>query len=250
VVVEKPFTVSVDEATRVIDAAHKAGRVATAFHNRRWDGDFLAIKSIVDSGRIGDVFSVECFFGGYVEPRADWWRSDREISGGALFDWGSHFCDWVLQLVRKPIESVSGAFHKRVWHQVTNEDHSEALIRFAGGATATIQQSYIAAIGRSRFRVLGTRGAIEQRTADPADGIRVVAIDNGQRVESVVPCQTSDWDAFYRDLADHLVLGEKLAVTPEQARDVVAVLQLAEESAKRGGAPLPLPYRTAAAAGG
>ncbi len=249
VVVEKPFTVTIGEATRVIDAARRAGRVATAFHNRRWDGDFLAIKKVVDSGRIGEVFAVECFFGGYAEPRADWWRSDREVSGGALFDWGSHFCDWILQLVRKPVDSVSGSFHKRVWHQVTNEDHSQAIIRFAGGATASIEQSWIAAIGKPRFRVLGTLGAIEQRTADPAEGIRVVEYGTGVRIESTVPCATGDWDGFYRNLADHLVLGEPLAVTPEQARDVVAVLQLAEDSAKLGGAPLGLPYGAASAAG-
>jgi len=242
VVTEKPYTITVDEATRVIETARRVGRMATVFHNRRWDGDFLAMKHLVSSGAIGDVFSIECFFGGYGEPRADWWRSSKELSGGAFYDWGAHFCDWVLNLMGHPIESVAGSFHKRVWPQVTNEDHCEAFVRFAGGRTAHIQHSSIAAIGRSRFRILGTKGGIEQRTAEPKDGLHVVRFEHGARVESTVPCFPSDWDAFWRNVGDHLVLGETLAVTPESARDVIAVLNLAEESSKQGGKPLGLPY--------
>jgi len=243
VVTEKPYTITVDEATRVIETARRVGKVATVFHNRRWDGDFLAMKRIVDSDAIGDPYHIECFFGGYGEPRPDWWRSSKAASGGAFYDWGAHFVDWVLLLMQQPIESVSGSFHKRVWHQISNEDHIDATIRFAGGRTASVEQSSIAAIAKSRFRILGTHGGIEQRTAEPKDGIRVVSFRDGQRTESIVSCLPSDWDAFYRNLADHLLLGEPLAVTPESARDVVAVLNLAEASAKQGGMPLPLPYR-------
>ena len=52
----------------------------------------------------------------------------------------------------------------------------------------------------------------------------------------------SDWDGYYRNVADHLILGEPLAVTPESARKVIAVLSLCEESSKRGGVPVPVPF--------
>jgi len=61
-------------------------------------------------------------------------------------------------------------------------------------------------------------------------------------VESTLPYGKSDWDGFYRNVADHLILGEPLAVTPESARDVIAILSLAEQSSNQGGMPLPLPY--------
>ncbi|MBA3686503.1 MAG: Gfo/Idh/MocA family oxidoreductase, partial [Planctomycetes bacterium] len=206
VVTEKPYTITVAEATKVIETAKRVGRMATVFHNRRWDGDFLAMKRIVESGAIGDPFHIECFFGGFGEPRPDWWRSYKEHSGGAFYDWGAHFADWVLSLMPHRIESVSGSVHKRVWHQVSNEDHIEAFVRFVGGSTASIQQSSIAAIPKSRFRILGTRGGIEQRTAEPNDGLRVVSFRDGQRTESTQPCLASDWDAFWRNVADHLIL--------------------------------------------
>jgi predicted dehydrogenase len=180
--------------------------------------------------------------GGYGEIKTDWWRSYKEISGGAFHDWGAHFCDWVLNLMPYNIESISGDFSKRMWHQVSIEDHTLAHVRFEGGRTATIEQSSIAAIGKQRFRILGTLGGIEQKGWDAKDGIRVVSYQNGQKFDGTVPCMKDDWDGFYRNVADHLILGEPLAVTPESARKVIAVINLSEESSKKGGVPIKPPF--------
>ena len=189
--------------------------MATVFHNRRWDGDFLTIRRLVEQGVIGDVFHVECFFGGYGEPTPTWWRSYKDVSGGAMHDWGAHFVDWILQLMPFRIESISGDFNKRLWHRVSIEDHTVARVRFEGGRTATIEQSSIAAIGKSRFRILGTLGGIEQKGWDAKDGIDFVRMNDGQKITSNVPCLKDDWDGFYRNIADHLLLAEPLEVTPE-----------------------------------
>ena len=242
VVTEKPYTITVDEATRVIETARRVGKMATVFHNRRWDGDFMTIRKVIQSGAIGEPFHVECFFGGYGEPKLDWWRSYKDISGGAFFDWGAHFVDWVLQLMPWKIESVSGSFHKRRWHQVSNEDHCEALVRFEGGRTAHLEQSSLAAIGKSRWRILGTQGGIEQKGWDAKEGLRVVSFRDNTKMEQTVPIASSDWDGFYRNVADHLLLGERLAVTGESARKVIAVLSLSEMSSKQGGAPVKPPF--------
>ena len=57
VVSEKPFCITLDEADRMIESARKAGTVTTCFHNRRWDGDFLAALHLIRQGAIGDVLS-------------------------------------------------------------------------------------------------------------------------------------------------------------------------------------------------
>lgn len=240
VVTEKPYTITVDEATQVIQTARKAGKMATVFHNRRWDGDFQTIRALVESGVIGDVFHIECAFGGYNEPRANWWRSSKSVSGGAFYDWGAHFADWILQLMPHKIESISGDFKKLKWHGVDIEDYTSAHIRFAGQRSASLEQGSINAIPKSRWRILGTLGGIEKPTGDaiPKDKVRLVSYQTGVRVESLVPIEKDDWDGFYRNVADHLLIGEPLAVTPESARKVIAVLSLAEQSSQQGGVPL------------
>jgi len=238
VICEKPFTVTVQEATQVIEAARKQGVMASVFHNRRWDGDFLTIKEIIADGLIGEVFHVEGYGGGYSHPR-HWWRSHKPISGGAIYDWGAHFVDWILNIMPGKMESVYGFVQKLVWHDVTNEDHIQAIIRFEGGRYAEYQQSSIAAVGKPKWRILGTLGGIliEPR----AEAAKVVSFARGYKEELEVPFMESDWDAYYTNIADHLLSGEPLAVTPESARRVIAVLELCEKAA-RTGQPQPVPY--------
>ena len=244
VITEKPFTITVDEATAVIDTAREHKKVATVFHNRRWDGDFLAIQQIIASGAVGQVFHVECAFSKYEPPKVDWWRAYKEVSGSALHDWGAHFVDWMLQLLPHRIESVSGDFKKFKWPQASIEDFAAAYVRFEGGRSASVEAGNACAVGKSRWRILGSLGGIEQKGWDMKDGLRVVSYRDGFRSDSIVPIGASDWDGFYRNVADHLLLGEALAVTPESARKVIAVIDLAERSSKQGGLPMKLPFES------
>ena len=111
------------------------------------------------SGRLGDVFHYESFVGGYGHP-CNYWHSDEAVSGGAVYDWGSHYLDWVLDLFPQPVEWVSATTHKRVWHDVTNADHSRVLVHFAGGREAEFTHSDLAAARKPKFYVLGTEGAL------------------------------------------------------------------------------------------
>ncbi len=239
VVCEKPFALTIQEATDMIRAARKAGTVCSVFHNRRRDADYLTIKGLIDDGAIGEVFQIEACFGGYSYP-GDWWRSSKAVSGGAFYDWGAHFIDWILNLVPRRVESVFGFFPpKRVWHHVTNEDHCWATIRFDGGVMATFEQSSLAAVPKDKWRILGTRGGLSLTEGGPLKLVQMT--DDGRRIESTVPFVEGDWHGYYRALADHLLLGAPLEVTAESARRVIGVLSLAEQSSAKGR-PLSMPY--------
>jgi len=237
VICEKPFCLTTEEATGMIGEARCGRRMLSVFHNRRWDGDYLAIRDIIDRGLLGDVFHVECFTGGYERPRF-WWRSDKMISGGALYDWGAHFTDWILRLFNKKVTQVSGFFHKRLWRHVTNEDATQAILRFEGGEVADLQQSTLAAVARPKWRILGTLGGL---VADGGDTVDVTSYASGVKFEGKIPAKpTYGCQEYYRNIADHLLMGEPLAVTAEQAREVIAVIETAERSSAEGRS-LPLP---------
>ncbi len=236
VITEKPFCLTVAEATAMIDTAKKHGVMLSTFHNRRWDGDHLAMRDLIERGVIGDVFHVEANGGGWGHP-GYWWRSDKKISGGAFYDWGAHFIDWVLNLVPQPMQNVTGFFHKRVWHDVTNEDHTQAVIRFANGAAADVQISHIARVPKPRWRILGTKGGI----LDEGGSLKVYGDMAGLTGQATVPYQKTQWQAYYDNIAAHLLKDEPLAVTPESARRVIAVIETAEKSAKSGVSE-PVPF--------
>lgn len=229
IITEKPMCVSVKEATQMIDAAKGSGAMLSVFHNRRWDGDFLALREIVEKGLVGNLFHVEMFSGGWSPPRG-WWRDDKAICGGLCFDWGAHFIYWLLQLVPSPVNDVMGYFRKLVWHEITNEDHAQAMIRFENGVTADFQQSSIARVGRARWRLLGDKGGILYG----GDHWIVQTEVEGIATEMKVPFRQGEHAKYYENIAAHLLDGAELIVTAEDARRVISIIEYAERSAKSG----------------
>ena len=257
VVVEKPFCLTVQEADRQIAAAAAAGLTLAVYQNRRWDVDYLALKAAVRAGRIGEVFHLETFVGGYDHP-CNFWHSDAEISGGAIYDWGSHYLDWVLDLLPQPVQWVSATAHKRVWHDVTNADHTRVLLHFADGVEAEFTHSDVAAARKPKFYVLGTSGALvgdwQQERIVSRSPVGLVAEDrfsvsdapaalsllgaDGSR--TLLPSAAAPSQPFHRELADALLSGWPMTVTPAGSRRNIAVMQAATRSAAEGGRPVPV----------
>ena len=255
VVVEKPFCITVEEADRQIAAAADAGLTLAVYQNRRWDADYLALKQAVRSGALGDVFHLESFVGGYDHP-CNFWHSDADISGGAIYDWGSHYLDWVLDLFAQEVEWVSATAHTRVWHDVTNADHTRVLLHFTDGVEAEFTHSDLAAARKPKFYVLGTQGGLigswqqerivsrspiglvlEDRFAvsdAPAD-LELFGAD-GSTTRLAVPPPPAQ--PFHRELADALLSGAPMSVTPQGSRRNIAVMQAATLSAADGGRPV------------
>ncbi|MDQ1397460.1 MAG: hypothetical protein QOG64_2719, partial [Acidimicrobiaceae bacterium] len=253
---EKPLCLTVAEADELIATARSNGLTLTVNQNRRWDPDFVAVRRAVDAGLLGQVFNIETFVGGFEHPcRA--WHSEVSISGGAAYDWGSHHVDWILQLMEGQPRQVVAHGHKRVWHDVTNLDQLRVRMTWADGREAEFFQSDVAAIRRPKFYIQGTAGTLvgEYRpltlehvevgrgyvaeTAHHAEApasLRLARYESGYGLtDTTLPVAPEQRFAFHRNLADHLILGEPLAVTPESVRRVIAVLEAAHRSAGDGG---------------
>jgi|SRR5579864_342606 len=243
VVSEKPFAIRLDDVDRMIAAATSRERVLTVYQSRRWDPDYIALRDVVRSGGIGEVFYMESFIGGFSHP-CDFWHSHEPISGGTIYDWGSHYFDWILQLFPDQVRAVSAVAQKRVWHDVTNADQVRVDLTFAGGAQATFLQSDIAAAPKPKWYVLGSHGAVVgewQEAEVPADHwarVKVLRPAGAGVHQEVLALEKRDDGGFYRNLAEHLAWGEPLAVSAEEARRNVAVMEAATHSISRGGARL------------
>ena len=242
VVLEKPMALTTDECDELMALAAASNLRLVVYQNRRFDNDFVTIKHLIDSGEIGEVFHYESFVGGYSKP-CSFWHSDAEVSGGAIFDWGSHFIDQILAIVPASVAHVSGLNQKRVWDHVTNADHAQVTITFADGSQASFTNSDLAAARKPKYFILGTQGAIIGNW-DPAAGDSVAdlpAIISVNRVdgssEVVAPVHVAPF-AFHESLAKYLENGTVMSVVASQSRDVVAIMQAAEESALLNGMPV------------
>jgi scyllo-inositol 2-dehydrogenase (NADP+) len=259
VVSEKPFALHLADVDRMLAAAAGANRTLTVYQSRRWDPDFVALRRTVDSGAVGTPFHLESFIGGYGHP-CSYWHSHEPISGGTIFDWGSHYFDWTLLLFRERVETVSAVAQTLVWQDVTNSDHVNVDLRFADGTQASFLHSDIATALKPKWYLLGTGGAIvgdwrtesvvARGTMDELVEDRLAPADSPARLTVLRPNGEGGVNeerlalprrvrnGFYRNLADHLLMGEPLAVPPEEARRNIAVMEAAAHSIAQGGRPI------------
>jgi scyllo-inositol 2-dehydrogenase (NADP+) len=239
VVCEKPLAITTAEVDAMIAAAKKSGVVLSTYHNRHWDGCILdAVQKIKKEKVIGDIIRIECHMGHYGQP-GDWWRSSKSISGGVLYDWGVHLLEYSLQLIGGKLKEVSGFAHhgywasKTAWKADTVEDEGFAVARFDSGQWLTLSISSIDAKGKEGWlEITGTEGTyvldggsyqIIKKKGD------VVHIEKGRS-------SASQGALYYKNIANHLVKGTALVITPEWSRRPIHILDLAHQSAQKGRA--------------
>ena len=251
VLCEKPLALTSQETFDMLNAAKENGVHLSCHQNRRWDPDYLAIRNCVELGKIGELFHVETFVGGFHHP-CGYWHSHSSVSGGTTFDWGAHYLDWIISLLPAPIEAVMGSRHKRVWHDVTNGDQERIQIRFTDGQEAEFLHSDIAAVRKPKWYLLGTEGAIlgewqditayhvdpvyyfEQSEIPSTEMMPKITLHrrlNSGEIEHSFPAlpERSPF-AFHANLTDHLLWGEPLAAPLSDSMKVVAVLEAASRS--------------------
>ena len=242
VVLEKPMALTVDQCDELILLASENDLMLVVYQNRRFDEDFVTMRQIIRSGQIGDVFHYDSFVGGYSRP-CEFWHSNAEVSGGAIFDWGSHFIDQILNIIPDDVAHVSVQNHKRVWTHATNADHAHVTVTFTSGKQATFVHSDLAAARKPKFYVLGTEGAIvgdwdpagEPAVADLPAILTVHHVDGTSRVAPLRPLEPHE---FHRSIVEHINNGFPMEVNALQSRNVVAIMQAAESSALQNALPV------------
>jgi predicted dehydrogenase len=257
VICEKPLALTCAETAAMLAAAEEYKRHLSCHQNRRWDQDYLAIRQALAAGLIGDLFYMETFVGGFSHP-CGYWHSHAPVAGGTSYDWGGHYLDWIVSLMPGRVQSVRATSHKRVWHDVTNNDQERLQLRFADGQEAEFMHSDIAAVRKPKWYLLGTEGAIIGRWRDvaayeidpvlyyhrrdipPTEMTPELSLHRREpsgrimaRALDIAPRQDF---GFHRNIADHLLTGEALSAPVEDSIHVVAVLEAAARSMARGGA--------------
>lgn len=136
VICEKPVALSVSDFDEMTAAARDCGVLFSVHQNRRWDVDFLAIKSLIESGEIGEVISIESRIHGSRGIPSDW-RCHKPYGGGMILDWGVHLIDQMLLLIPEKVVGV----YCEVNNITTNEvdDGFNLRLTFESGKRATVE---------------------------------------------------------------------------------------------------------------
>lgn len=103
VIVEKPFTATVEEGEELIKLAKEKGVMLSVYQNRRYDSDYKALKKVVDEKLLGDLIEAEFHYDRFTEQLSYKAHKETPTPGvGVLYDLGAHLIDQALQLFGMP----------------------------------------------------------------------------------------------------------------------------------------------------
>lgn len=251
VVVDKVMCLNMDEYHRMRRASERAGKMLSVFHNRRWDGDWLTVCRLRDDGRLGEIRWAEMAWNRHGPWRG--WRGEREKGGGRVYDLGAHMIDQALLLFPQPIVAVH-ALIQREWPGFDVESQSMIAIDFDGGAKAIIDTGCLTRYAKPRFHVVGTGGTFVKFGVDPQeDAMKAGDIDSAAEPEALygrlydadgehtVATLAGRWRCFYEDVARALDGATQPTVTLDQMARVIATLEAAFQSERRGQFVRPAP---------
>jgi scyllo-inositol 2-dehydrogenase (NADP+) len=251
VVLEKPMTTNAGEARELIALAQSKGLVLSVFHNRRWDSDFLTVRKLIASGRLGSIRYMESHFDRFRPVVRQRWRELPGKGTGIWFDLGSHLVDQVLVLFGLP-ESVTarclalrdGSAATDYFHVQLHYDRLEVVLH----------ASLFAAGENLRFRLEGDCGTYVKTGLDvqeeqlksgmpPShsqfgleDSARsgVLSTANGvERIPSGQGCYRTYYDGIVEAIIG-LKEGKAPPVRAAEAMQVMRILELAESSSREG----------------
>lgn len=230
VISEKPVTLNADELSELIKVSEEAGVFFTVHQNRRWDEDFLTIKELIESNRLGDIHRIESRVHGSRGIPGDW-RQEKECGGGMVLDWGVHLLDQILLLMGESRLKKVYATVTNITNQVVDDGFTAHLI-FETGLEVVVEVGTSNFISLPRWYVLGQDGTaiIEDWNMD---GKVVRAV--GKSEDDIVPVRTAA--GITKTMAprrDDTIRSEELPLVKSDVRDfyfnVIDVLDKKEES--------------------
>jgi predicted dehydrogenase len=247
-VVDKPFTVTLAQAEDLVRLAKEARRVLSVYQERRYTGDCVTVQQLVSDGVLGRIVAFEHHFDRFrPELKAGAWREQRLPGSGVWYDLGPHLLDYALLLFGIP-QAIGADI--RIERDGAVVDDAFDVMLYYPKMRAVLRASMLAAGPAPTFVVHGTKGSFIKYGQDPQEG----ALKAGHTpdmpnwdLESpelhgrlttpegtrAVPTVRSSFTRYYENIRDVILGKTDLAVTPDQALDVMRGLELAVASSEQ-----------------
>ncbi|HAV2226387.1 TPA: oxidoreductase [Enterobacter cloacae] len=248
VVVDKPFTVTLSQARELDALAKSLGRLLSVFHNRRWDSDFLTVKSLLSEGTLGEITFFESHFDRFRPQVRNRWREQAGPGSGIWYDLAPHLLDQAVNLFGLPVSMTVDLAQLRPGAQTT--DYFHAILSYPQ-RRIVLHGTMVAAAESARYIIHGTRGSYVKFGLDPQedrlkngerlpqedwgydmrDGV-VTKVEGETLVEETLLTSPGNYPAYYAAVHDALNGTGENPVPASQAIQIMELIELGIESAK------------------
>ncbi len=249
VVVEKPVAATSKEADELCRIAKNEKVLLTVYQNRRLDGDFLTVKKIIDENRIGEVVDYECHFDRFVIGKSTkQWKADGGKGIDLLYDIGIHLIDQVYSLFGMPDEVYADLRKQR--KESSGIDNLQVCLYYED-KKITLSAGELVAMPGPHFMIHGRKGSFIKYGQDVQEsrllcGMRPGNSEWGQEDETSfgtlctvtgqdflqekIPTEQGNYGKYYDNLYHAVKHGSELLVKPEEAVDVLRIIEAAQNS--------------------
>ncbi|MFD1175957.1 Gfo/Idh/MocA family protein [Paenibacillus puldeungensis] len=231
VVCEKPVAMNTQELDEIVAIAEETGNVFMVHQNRRWDPDFLIIRQLYQSKRIGDIFQIESRVQGANGIPGDW-RHLQKHGGGMLLDWGVHLLDQLLWLVNSPIKSVQADLSYILGDEV--DDGFMSYITFENGVKALVEVGTTNYTKLPRWYVKGLEGTAKINDWDLSG--EIIAATGRKDIQAPTPIQAGV--GLTKTMAPPSEEATEKIAFPEPKADFVPFYQNFYEVVREGAEPI------------
>ncbi|KAL8725433.1 MAG: hypothetical protein Q9166_007365 [cf. Caloplaca sp. 2 TL-2023] len=236
VLVEKPFVPTLKEADELIALSKKNKRVLSVYQNRRYDQDFLTIQSLIQTQTLGRIIEFESHFDRYKPSIAGSkpWKTRSEPGGGAIYDLGAHMIDQIYVLFGLPRKITAFLGSQRV-DNPGNYDDAFAVVsaeveQMRFWFHEDIQEAHLTAGKKPGDTGFGIESPLNHGTLTILSESALIA----KPYPTTQPTTSTTYAAIYTQFA-HAIAGKgDVSVKPEDAREVIRLIELAKQSSEEG----------------
>jgi predicted dehydrogenase len=229
VVIDKPFTVTGEEARELKRRAEASGKLLTVFHNFRWYADYIALLKLLKDDVLGEISYFESHFDRYTPIVPDAWREKPGGATGTWWDLGPHLIDQALQLFGKPIGVTCDQAIQRPGAGSTDFFH--AVLRYEK-LRVVLTSCFLAPEQEMRYVIHGSKASFIKYGINMREGVDtmpgVVVFPDGTRRD--VPAEVADGRDFYNAVRDAILGKAPQPVTLDEAILVMDVLEAGDVS--------------------
>jgi len=257
IIVEKPFTVNVEEAEELVNLAEQKGLFLSVYQNRRFDRDFLQVQKILNDKKLGEIKEAEIRFDRFrTEPSGKQHKENPEQTGsGSLHDLGSHLVDQAVQYFGYPEKLFADVFSMK-GADFAN-DYFEIILLYKNNMRVRLKSSVFSKEAHYAYVIHGTKGSFLQERTDnqeaelvagsipfygkdwtkpmtEPDGILNLLNENNETERRVTSSEPGNYMNYYQQIYEHIVFGYPLPSPGKEVIQNMKIIDAAIESSQQG----------------
>jgi scyllo-inositol 2-dehydrogenase (NADP+) len=245
ILIEKPAAPTVAEFEEILALAKAKNKKVFVYQNRRYSSDFMALKNVINSKKLGQIIELHLRFDRYKpEIGLKSFKENPVPASGIWYDLGAHLVDQAISIFGKP-KSFSGK--KLKFRENTKvDDYATATVQFQNDVTVFITTSLHVLNPLPGIVIHGTKGSFiksfcDEQEAQLLTGMRPDAVgfgkekpnnegvltyinDKNEKITELIPSLNGNFMALFEDLYQSIRCEKEFAIKNEEILQQISLL--------------------------